>query len=271
MSPLARFTRTAALLAVVAAMALPAAASAQDAVTFYGPGERAAFDVAVVEAGLALAVDQDFEDAQSPPIFGLVPNPLTPPAGTVPDPLDAASDNTFFDPGDIAPDLAFQSNAASPGLDGPQPLGPNGLVVSRPSVAGTHETQITIGGGTGGTGASLDILNSDPARTAFALDASVVEFSFVEPGTIQDQGLELAVFDDAGTLLGTLSIAREDIGPFVGFTVPEGTAVGRVNVSSPEAMSELLHGLEAYATGATPPERPGTNPLCGLLPFLPDC
>lgn len=57
-------------------------------------------------------------------------------------------------------------------------------------------------------------------------------------------GRTVQVFDEAGAP-GSTVVEQEEIGPFLGVVAPEGSEIGRINVSEPGG-SELIHSVVAY-------------------------
>lgn len=269
-------SRVLATIGASAALGVPfaAPASAQDGATFYANGEQAAFEQAAGARGLAVDLAEDFEDARPAPGFLGLPILAGPPTGSMNDPLDASTSNQFFKPGQIPARLRIQSNLDNDGGDGPNPAGAGGLAISRPSSAGEHATPTTISSPFGESGTrSTDVLSvNDAAHEAYVLDVSLVEFSFVEPGTDPIAGpLVVRVFDEAGASLGSRTIDQEEIGPFLGVVVPDGREIGRVNVSDETGGSELVHSVMAYdADGGNDTGTPtrASNPLADLLESL---
>jgi len=250
-------------------LAAPATANAQDGVTFYGPDERVAFAEALDERDLAIGASENFEDAR--PTSGLLGLPLLggPPTGPMDDPLDADTNNGFFRPGQIPDSLAFQSNRDNEGgTGGPDPVGASGLAIGRPSSQGTHESPTTISSPFTQDGpVSTDVISVDADHEAYALDVSLVRFSFVQPGTDPVGGpLLVSAYDEAGAPIGSQSIDQDDIGPFVGVLAPEGREIGRINISEPGG-SELFHGVAAYDTqgGGEPAGPAPADPVGDLL------
>lgn len=254
-----------------AAFSVSATAQEPAQASFFANGEQEAFEQAVADRGLQVDAAEDFEDAKpSPGFLGLLPSPAT---GAFDDPLDAQSDNQFFEPGQIPASLRIQSNKDNPGTGTPNPVGQFGLAVGRPSSAGQHGSPTTISSPVNGSDnegtTSTDVIAVDAAHEAYALDISLVEFSFVEPGTDPIGGpLLVTAFDEGGGSLGSATIDQEDIGPFFGVIAPEGTEIGTINVAAPTSDSELIHALVAYdADGGKDmgrPPKPG-NGLGDLL------
>lgn len=239
-----RFTMTVAALAAFGGFAGPAAAQSGGA-AFYDNGEQTAFEQAVGERELLVDAAEDFEDAR--PARGFLGLRTGPPTGPIDDPLDTNSSNEFFRPGQIPGALRFQSNRDNTGTTGPAPVGSRGLAISRPSSQGMHATPTTISSPFTQNGpVSTDVLTVDAAHEAYVLDVSLVRFSFVEPGQSPVGGpLTVRVFDEAGAALGTTVVEADQIGPFLGVIAPEGTEIGRINVSEPGG-SELIHSVVAY-------------------------
>ena len=231
-------------IAALGASAAPAAAQSGGA-TFYEGGGQAEFERAVGERGLAVDSAEDFEDAR--PGRGFLGLRTGAPTGPIDDPLDTNTSNDFFQPGQIPAALAFQSNRDNTGTTGPDPVGSRGLAIGRPSSAGTHATPTTISSPFTGEGpVSTDVLSVDAAHEAYVLDVSLVEFSFVEPGQDPVGGpLTVRAFDEGGAPLGSTVVDQEEIGPFLGIVAPEGSQIGRINVSEPGG-SELIHSVVAY-------------------------
>ncbi len=240
----ARLAATVVGIGVFGALAGPAAAQSGGA-TFYDNGEQAAFEQAAGERGLLVDAAEDFEDAR--PARGFLGLRTGPPTGPIDDPLDTNTSNEFFRTGQIPAALRFQSNRDNTGATGPAPVGERGLAISRPSSQGTHATPTTISSPFTQEGpVSTDVLSVDAAHEAYVLDVSLVRFSFVEQGTDPVGGpLTVQVFDEAGASLGSTVVDQEDIGPFLGVVAPEGSEIGRINVSEPGG-SELIHSVVAY-------------------------
>lgn len=260
----------AALVALGAATAGPA--SAQEQATFYANGSQAEFEAAVGERGLAVDSAENFEDARRR--GGLLGSSLLsgPPTGAMDDPLDVNTMNQFFVRGQIPAAFRFQSNRDNTGVAGPNPVGSFGLAISQPGSVGEHGSPTTISSPFTQDGpVSLDVLSVDAAHEAYVLDASLVEFSFVEPGTDPVGGpLSVKVYDEAGASLGSTTVDQDDIGPFLGIVAPEGSEIGRINLSEPGG-SELLHSAVAYdADGGadTGVPAPRSNPIEELLEGL---
>lgn len=256
------------------ALAAPAAAQQSGGAAFYADGQQAAFEQVVGARGLAVDLAEDFEDARRSGGFLGLSLLAGPPTGPIDDPLDTDTSNQFFQPGKIPARLRLQSNTDNTGATADNPAGAGGLAISQPSSAGEHATPTTISSpfGEGGT-RSTDILSvNDAAHEAYVLDVSLVEFSFVQPGTDPIAGpLTVSVFDEAGASLGSTTIDQDDIGPFLGVVVPEGTEIGRINVSDETGGSELIHSVMAYdADGGndTGIPAPRSNPLADLLEAL---
>jgi len=180
--------------------------------------------------------------------------------------------NQFFSPGQIPGALRFQSNRDNSGVAGPNPVGRFGLAISQPGSVGEHGSPTTISSPFTQDGpVSLDVLSVDAAHEAYVLDASLVEFSFVEPGRDPVGGpLTVRVYDEGGGSLGSTTVDQDDIGPFLGIVAPEGSEIGRINLSEPGG-SELIHSTVAYdadggADTGTP--APRSNPIQELLEGL---
>lgn len=241
---------TAALSLLVVSPTQAQSSAAAGQATFYANGNQAAFESAVAGRGLAVDSAENFEDAKRSPGFlglGLLSGP---PTGSFNDALDATTNNQFFAAGQIPAALRFQSNQDNPGVNGTNPVGQFGLAISQPSSAGTHASPTTISSPVNGADnegtTSTDVIAVNAAHEAYVLDISLVEFSFVEPGTDPIGGpLVVNVFDEAGASLGSTVIDQEEIGPFFGVVAPEGSEIGRINISSPSD-SELIHGVVAY-------------------------
>lgn len=246
------------------------------ATTFYADGSQEEFAEALAARGLEVDAAEDFEDARRTRGPLGLPILTGPPTGTMNDALDSRTSNQFFSPGQIPAALRFQSNQDNPGVDGPNPVGTRGLAISQPSSAGTHASPTTISSPVTGTSddstTSTDVIAVGAAHEAYVLDISLVEFSFVEPGTDPIGGpLEVRVFDEAGALLGTQTVDQEEIGPFFGVLAPEGSEIGRINIAAPTSDSELIHSVVAYdADGGndTGTRAPRGNPLEELLEGL---
>lgn len=211
---------------------------------FFADGEQSGFESALSLRGLAVDSAEDFEDASPPKGLNGLINPA--PNGVTTDPLDASTDDDLFQPGQIPAALRFQSNADKGGAGGPDPVG-DGLAVGRPSSAGEHGSPTTISSPFTQEGpVSTDVVAVDAAHEAYALDVSLVEFSFVEPGQPTTGGpLTVRVFDEAGASIDSTVVEVDEIGPFLGYLAPEGTEIGRINISEPGG-SELIHSVVAY-------------------------
>lgn len=268
-----RFRLPLALCALAVAVPVaPAMAQQPDGATFFEAGEQPAFASAAAARGLAVDAAEDFEDAR--PQRGLLGLPILsgPPTGVMDDPLDARGGGSFFAPGQIPASLRVQSNRQNQGTTGTDPVGRFGLAISRPSSQGSHGSSTTISSPYQESGpVSTDIIAVDAAHQAYALDVSLVRFSFVEPGTDPVGGpLEISVFDEAGASLGSTQVTADEIGPFVGVIAPPGREIGRINLSEPGG-SELIHGIVAYdADGGadTGSPAPASNPLNDILQAL---
>lgn len=249
-----------------------APASAQGGATFYENGSQAEFKSAIDGRGLSVDAAEDFEDARRR--GGLLGSSLLagPPTGPLDDPLDVDTNNQFFVPAQIPGALRFQSNTDNTGAGGPSPVGRFGLAISQPGSVGQHGSPTALSSPFTQDGpVSLDVLSVDAAHEAYVLDASLVEFSFVQPGTDPVGGpLKVSVYDETGASLGSTTIDQEDIGPFFGVVAPEGSEIGRINLSEPGG-SELVHSAVAYdADGGADTGRPAprANPVEEILEGL---
>lgn len=260
-----------AALATCAALASPAAAQSGSA-TFYGNGEQGEFERATDQRGLAVDSAEDFEDARAQGGLAGLPILKGPSTGPLDDPLDARTNNGFLRTGQIPAALRFQSNKDNSGQTAGGAVGARGLAISRPSSQGSHATPTTISSPFTEAGpVSTDVLSVAAAHQAYVLDASLVRFSFVEPGQDPVGGpFTVRAFDEQGNALGSKVIEADEIGPFVGIVAPPGKEIGRINVSEPGG-SELIHSAVTYdADGGndTGAGRAPGNPLEDLLEQL---
>lgn len=199
---------------------------------YYDPG---AFLAAVADAGLVLAAADGFEEAQLPPPPGNM--------AYMDDPLDPATDNGVFAPGEVAP--GYQSNVDGPGIGGPDPAGAMGLVVYGPGFGGVPDTAVMAGAYEHGLDAVVD-LPTDPIR-ALALRVADIPIDPMRP-------VQLSLFDPGGAVLGAfVTPPRPDgflgIAPLSLGTPGPAPAIGRLNVWSPAGGREGLYELSAYADG----------------------
>lgn len=240
-------TKVAGLAALAACVAASPATAQSGSATFYANGQQVQFQQAVDQRGLAVDSAEDFEDARPQGGPGGLPILQGPPTGPIDDPLDAGTNNEFFRTGQIPKALRFQSNRDNSGQTAGGTVGARGLAISRPSSQGTHATPTTISSPfTEGGPVSSDVLAVDAAHQAYALDVSLVRFSFVEPGQDPVGGpLTVRAFDEQGNPLGAQVIDQDEVGPFLGIVAPPGREIGRINVSEPGG-SELIHSTVAY-------------------------
>lgn len=129
-------------------------------------------------------------------------------------------------------------------------LGRFGLAISQPGSVGQHGSPTALSSPFTQDGpVSLDVLSVDAAHEAYVLDASLVEFSFVQPGTDPVGGpLKVSVYDEAGASLGSTTIDQEDIGPFFGVVAPKGSEIG--GSTSPSRAGAGRGGRSAGAPAA---------------------
>jgi hypothetical protein len=178
-----------ALAAAIAAAAAPPATAAL--ITLYDlsdPAERLAWEEAIA-AKIACPRQSfaDFDDWRSTPMEG---------------PLDAASDNDLFDPGDIVADYAFDANVVPFGVGGPAGRGPGvfGLLASGPDGGGYPQNTLTPYDVADG----LDILSPDDAmrKCSFELTLAGAGLMTISVYT-DDQSAPAASFSITASLAGS--------------------------------------------------------------------
>jgi len=203
-------------------------ASASGAVDFYL--DRAEFESLVLGDGMSVLGTEDFEEA-------VLPDPPDN-AAVIDDPLDESTDNGVFSPGDIFAGVAFQSNLDGPGIMGPYPRGPMGLLVLGPEYAGAPDTTILANV----LDDSLDLIAGIPIPIPRPAAVGMEVAAFDGSGLVA-----LHVFDDDDNLTGLIAVGSNPLGTFVGATpihLPLGprdaNVIGRINLWNPGGWEGLL-------------------------------
>lgn len=141
-------------------------------------------------------------------------------------PVDTNTNNAVFNPGDIPPDLAFDSNLNSHGVGGPAGRGPggNGLVGIGPGSAFAPPDNTLVANDDGD---SLDIFSLVSNHTA-------MEIKSVHFGDMVTTGVDITVYDTNDNMIGQLLGAEADgaSGRRWGLLATNSDVIGRVNVEA---------------------------------------
>ncbi len=206
----------------------------QSGVSFYlDPDE---FDRAVAEAGMVCKGIEDFSEMNLPSNA----------VAAMDDPLDANTDNQYWDPGDIIDNLTFQSNLDRPGDNGPNPAIDNGLAIFTIGFIGATHNGVVANT----LRDSFDILLGPPGgenHTAVALNL----VTFGPP-----EAVNVLVFDKEENLLGSIDDVPAPVfaGGFLGILAMPGKVIGRVNIWDPTPQgnglaAEGVYEVAAYVSG----------------------
>jgi hypothetical protein len=168
------------------------------------------------------------------------------------DPLNAATNNAFFQPGEIEENLQVQSNTLGGAATVPSPAGVGGMAFVGSGVQGS--TSKTVVANTFVN--SLDLMFRDENKTAVGFN--VIDFN---PGTA---GCKIDVYNTANVFLGTFNSPGNGAGTnFVGVVATGGQRIGRINIfdvqSAPGIGAEGADNIEMWVV----PE-PGTMAALGL-------
>lgn len=235
-------------LGVLAAFSLGGFADAS--VTFFT--DEVAFDAALAAAGKISKGTEDFEQALLP----LPPNDFL----FLDDPLNINNLQGAFNTGDFIDNLTFQSNTNGtpplndPGVNGPNPLGVDGLRLMGPVFGQGPNVGLVSPFGN----ESFDILSGPPAGDNHtALGMHVFSFSTL---TVP---VEVRVFDKLEQQIGLISIQTNVSGSFLGILTTSGETIGRVNIWAVNGNAEGIYDIQAYLVPA-----PAALALLGLAGLM---
>jgi hypothetical protein len=193
-------------------------------------GDQAAWDAALTGGGHFLIGGTDWAALAD---FGLT---------EFDGPVDAATDNGTFSPGDIPDDLAFDSNLNPNGVGGPAGRGPGGmgLVGIGPGSAFSPSANTLMSNNDTDT---FDVFSLDPGHTAMEL--TPIHEQLLGGG----MSVDITVFDNNGNMVGQLLGADVDgeVGRRWGILAVDGATIGRVNVDAGGGFLEF-GGVRAVST-----------------------
>ena len=205
---------------------------------FLDPDE---FESAVAEAGMVLKGIEDFSEMNLPP--GSV--------AAMDDPLDANTDNKYWDPGDIIDNLTFQSNLDVGGVNGPNPSIENGLALFTTGFIGATHNGVVSNTFVD----SFDILSGIPNPD----NHSAMSFNLVS--LLGTDTVDVTVWDEKENLLGFATGVPAPVagGGFLGIVALPGSVIGRVNIYDPTHGAEGVYEVAAYVSGPCPWDLDGTG------------
>jgi hypothetical protein len=214
------------LLITVVSLGLPLMLSAQN-VVFYT--SQQAFRDAMASAGKILKGTEDFEEARigQGGVAGMD------------DPLNAQTNNAFFQPGEILGNLQIQSNLGGANSAQPNPRGTNGLAVFGPGFQGSSSKGVVANFFVD----SLDLIFLDDLKTGVGFNT----VTFFSPGG----PVNVTVYDINNVLLGSTTVNADPAGTnFLGIQAIGGARLGRVNIYDPRSTAsngaEGFDNIEAY-------------------------
>ena len=195
--------------------------------------DEAAFNQALADAGKISKGIEDFEQALISPNQAIF----------LDDPLNINNLQGVFNSGDFIDNLTFQSNTNGtpplndPGVNGPNPLGVNGLRLMGPGFGGATNVGLVSPFGN----ESFDIISGPPAGgNHTALGMHVFSFTtFFTP-------VEVRVFDKNEQQIGLIPIQMNISGGFLGILATGGETIGRVNIWSVHGSGEGVYDVQTY-------------------------
>lgn len=225
-----------------AVFVVPSAGFSQSGVTFFG--SQSQFEAAAQNAGKFMKGMEDFEEST------LGPNSIV----AMDDPLDASTNNDWFNPGDIEPNLRLQSNLNGENSTQLNPRGANALALQSAGFAGTVSANVVANFFVD----ALDLIFLNPDKTAVGFNT----INFANPSST----LRVDVYNTANILIGSTVVASDPAGTnFLGMLAPGGQFIGRVNLFDLSGGAEGADNIQMW--NAVP--EPGTFVALGLgLAFL---
>jgi hypothetical protein len=217
------------LSASAVVFAIPALASAGNGVFFFN--DRNAFEAAAAGAGKFMKGIEDFEESSLPAgqIVG------------VDDPLDATTDNDWFNPGDIEFNLRIQSNTGGANSSVLSPHGASGLALQSAGFAGAVSDNVVANFFVD----ALDLIFLTQDKTAVGFNTIL----FAGAST----SIRIDVYNTGNALIGSTVVAGNAAGTdFLGAQASAGQFIGRINIFDLAGGAEGADNIEMWTAVPEP-------------------
>lgn len=211
-----------AVAAATAAFAIPTMGWSQG-VTFFN--DQGTFRDAATGAGKVMKGIEDFEESTLDPssIVGIS------------DPLDALTDNDWFNPGDIEDNLRLQSNLNGSLSSQLNPRGFDGLALQSAGFAGATSDNVVANFFVD----AFDMIFLNQQKTAVGFNTIM----FSGPSST----MKIDVYNTANIFLGTTVVAGDPAGNnFLGVLAPAGQFIGRINIFDLAGGAEGADNIEMW-------------------------
>ncbi len=218
-----------------AILGVPSGAKAGGSLIFFT--NQSAFHQAMAGAGKFLKGIEDFEEAR----IGATQ------IAAIDDPLDANTNNGFFQPGEIEENLIVQSNLGGANSSSVNPRGEDGLALLGANWLNNPDKTVVANWFVD----SLDLIFTSRNKTGIGFMTQ----SFLGP----TNRARIDVYSDTNSLLGSTVVDATNTGVFFGVQAIGGAAIGRINIFEAGDAVEGADNIEMWVV----PE-PGTMLALGF-------